>query len=538
MKKTDAPVATAGNPTRSWVSGSLLCAILIPFLALCVLRFSGTYPSAEIENDCYYHVMMADLFPDVCIAKQFPYTSMSIWSEHFYDKELGFHAFLSAVRRYNQILGLSLDPPFHVSALTLSLLVVSTFALAVFAFRIPNGFAYAMLFVIISPFFVFRLSMVRPHNLAIILMLLYCLHLRGILALKDLWKPFCFGFLFSYCYSNPHFVLVPAVIYSAILWRNDRRVALGLTLATAGGVAAGLLIHPQFPNTFVLWKIQSVLVIQQMLFKSLSVYGGNELAAPSPFDLLENSGVFLFSLISLAGFVVLMRQRKKKGALAPETVLLFVLQLLFVLLFIVSKRAIEYAVPFSLLSTGLICRDLQQSGFFNRFSSDRLAKITRLCNLLLVALLCLVLPYQIKYLRSYYYPEYRSFSEWAGKYLPDGTHISNLFWGDFPMLFYGAPQFRYSMGLDPMFGYYKNPKQVETLEKFRTREIKLTPAELEQVVGARFAFVPYRADFLAKAMAQDGFAMVYGGKDGWLFDLDPHPVRPEPEKPKKKTGKH
>jgi len=123
-------------------------------------------------------------------------------------------------------------------------------------------------------------------------------------------------------------------------------------------------------------------------------------------------------------------------------------------------------------------------------------------------------------LRNSRYPELRSFATWAGKTLPDGTGIANLIWGDFPMLFYSAPQFRYLMGLDPMFGYRWNAEKVERLEKFRTGQLALSPHEVMELTGSRFAFVPRRAGPLAKLLIQHGFVVVYRENDGWLFDLD------------------
>jgi hypothetical protein len=80
------------------------------------------------------------------------------------------------------------------------------------------------------------------------------------------------------------------------------------------------------------------------------------------------------------------------------------------------------------------------------------------------------------------------------------------------------------MGLDPMFGYVYAPERVEKLEKFRTGQLSLTPLEVSELTGARFAFVSRRVAPLAKLLIQNGFAVVYRADDGWLFDLRPEPA--------------
>ena len=187
-----------------------IAAILIPFLWLCWVRMEASQAHSEIENDGYYHAMMADLFPEVCTARTFPYLTMSVWKDRFYDKELLYHAALSAVRRYSQALGLSLAPPFHVPALTFSLLVIASFVVAAGSWKIPRLPLFTILLVAVSPAFTYHLLMLRPHNLAIALMLLYCWQILRIKDARRLWGPAIFGFLFAYAYSNPHVVLAPA----------------------------------------------------------------------------------------------------------------------------------------------------------------------------------------------------------------------------------------------------------------------------------------------------------------------------------------
>jgi hypothetical protein len=503
--------------------GLWVAAILIPFLWLCWVRTASVQPHCEIENDGYYHAMMADLYPEVCTARTFPHLTMSIWRDHFYDKELAFHALLSGVRRYSQVLGLSLGPPFHVPALTFALLMVGAFVLVAFSWKIPKPALFSILLVAISPFFTYRLLMLRPHNLAIALMLLYCWQVFEVKEPRRLWIPFAFGILFAYAYSNPHFVLLPAVIYGAIQFRKNRSLAIQVPLATLLGLVAGFILHPQFPNTFLLWKIQSIDVVIQAFSPGAAVYVGEELARPDWQWLFQNAGLLL--LLPLNGWALYVLRRKNPR---PETLLCFAMQAVTTLGVFMIKRSAEYACPFGALTLGLLVRDMANAGLFRRWKFPRpsLVPVAAAGALLLIAGF-----FQIRFLKGICYPEFKRFGEWAGKALPDGTVIANLIWGDFPMLFYSAPQFRYTMGLDPMFGYRWNPEKVERLEKFRTGQLLLTPRELMELTDARFAFVPSRAAPLAQLLVKNGFAVAYRGPDGWLFDLEPNSPSANPPRP-------
>lgn len=516
-KSNDPPV---WKTTHIW-----LLAVVLPFLFLCWVRIEAAKPRAELETDSYYHVMMADLFPEACVAKTFPHLTLSIWKEHFYDKELAFHMILSVIRRYAQMTGLNLSPPFHLPALLFGLLTVSAFFIVACLLRIPRVYLFVWLFVAISPFFTYRLLMLRPHHLALIFMLIYCLFLCRMSGAKGAWKSFFFGFAAAYCYSQPHFLLLPAVVFACLRWKENPRLLYVLPLCLVAGIAAGFTLHPQFPNTFIVWKVQSIDVIFQSLLGHVHVYTGMELHPPDEKILLEGLGVYLLAAANGYG---LYRLWKECGhaKLPVETKLFFILQLVTILGTFISRRAMEYACPFTVLATGLVVRDWADAGLFDDWAKKRLKLVKNTLTAAAAVLLVVSGMFGIRNIRNWEYPELHGFASWVGKTIPDGTVIANLVWGDFGMLFYSAPQFKYLMGLDPMFGYAYAPERVEKLERFRTGQLVMTPLEVSELTGSRFAFVPRRASPLAKLLIQNGFAVVYRSDDGWLFDLRPEPVAP------------
>ena len=146
----------------------LAFAFLIPFVWLGALRI-GVMKTGENSQDALYHAMMAKLGPGVYAAKQFPWTQMSVWKDHFADKELLYHAGLNVIFSVEKVFGAVPDPPFHAAALFYSGLAILGCLFA--AWRLGVRPLYLLLgspfFSVIVPNYTFRLSVLRPHVLSI-----------------------------------------------------------------------------------------------------------------------------------------------------------------------------------------------------------------------------------------------------------------------------------------------------------------------------------------------------------------------------------
>ena len=101
----------------------LIFAFLIPVMWLGALRIC-VMKSGENSQDALYHAMMAKLGPGVYAAKQFPWTQMSVWKDHFADKELLYHAGLNVIFSIEEAFGAAVNPPFHAAALIFSALAI------------------------------------------------------------------------------------------------------------------------------------------------------------------------------------------------------------------------------------------------------------------------------------------------------------------------------------------------------------------------------------------------------------------------------
>lgn len=493
-----------------------LYVVLVLSTQLLVYRAKVWYPDRDISYDSPYHITMADLFGQIAWRRTFPATYQSIWATHFADKELGFHLLLCSLRRWAGLFGYrGAAPPFILETACLLLGLMVAFLAAMHVLRVRQGFVFLPLLLFAVPLFTLRMNLVRPHCVSVILMLLTATWLAETTDQKrTLWRLGAVGFLFSYFHSNPHFVLLPAGCYAlAAFPEHGWRAALP-ALAAAAGVAAGLTLHPQFPNTFLIWKIQCIDVLWQALTHRVpEVVPPMELARPELTTILQNLGLPILA----AGTLGLAAWRRRQGHAIPRATRLFLLlSVVSVAGFFVSKRVIEYAVPFTVVAAALVYQEL---------NGERSLRFHLFCLAGTMALGLALTPLHLAYLGASGVPIPRQFAAWARERLPPGARIALFRWDDFPHVFFAAPEYSYSYGLDPQFAYVANPANYRRIERlYGLWEPMPAAPELLRLFQARLLYVSVRHHPLARYLAQSGIALAYQGVDGWCFDLAAPPV--------------
>ena len=259
MNNSTPAVESAFPPACEKHAGLFLAlAFLIPFVWLCVIR-PPCMGNGEISADAYYHAAMAELGPSVFCAKTFPWLELSVWRDTFADKELLYHFALWGIVRTQEFLGLNTDAPFHLPAavfMVISLLVF-LYTMKRLGVSPPLILAMSILMPLSIPNFTFRFLMLRPHVLSLaFLLLLIAMLSKGSLRSRSFWT-LGISFFYTWSYSNPQFILIPAAVFALVGFREDSWKSLWIFAAAVAGVLLGLLIHPQFPNSFLIWKVQS-----------------------------------------------------------------------------------------------------------------------------------------------------------------------------------------------------------------------------------------------------------------------------------------
>ena len=197
--------------------------VLIPVLILISLRcMLSEY--AENSTDVFWHIHAADRSFSDMVAKKYPIT-LSVWRDHFADKELLFHILLKGYTGIKHLLNSPLVPPFTGASLLLLLLFFSAFVFA----AVKAGFSNKMIWLcsigtaLFSPLFTYRLLMIRPHVFSMALMMIAC----GILfSGPGKWKTvigiFGIGWLFAWSYSTPHLLIVTALGFGIAYFPKEK----------------------------------------------------------------------------------------------------------------------------------------------------------------------------------------------------------------------------------------------------------------------------------------------------------------------------
>ena len=505
-----------------------ITAFLIPYCAVMAVRLIFVR-GGENSIDGFYHAGMALLGPEVFLAKEFPWTGISVWHDTFADKELLYHALLWIFFRIQQFFGFAATPPFHFPAGCILAMACAAWVYAGRSFRIPWRILCAggLLFPLVAPNWCFRLVMLRPHVLSVAFFLLICGILSRKMPLK--WRYILVALLsFFYCwsYSNPHFIVIPVLFFAVFqLFRDGWRVIF-LPFVSLASVLAGLVIHPQFPHSFRIWKLQSWDALISPMLAAYELSRPTEMMPPGLIWLSMITPVVILFFVAL---YFLIRRIEKGGwrNADPEVMALAALSFLFLVGTFVAMRSIEYAAPLTVLLFLTLFHQALRDGFPlpGRAGGERRV-------LLLLLLLSVMIGGGSAVMtaadgrKAIRRPVY-AMGDWLRANLKPGETVVNLDWSDFPILFYSNPDQHYLWGMDPIFAYAVKPAETRLLSA--SRVIGRRPphyGEIGKTFGARYGVILYPRIPHAAHLAQYGwklkqeFVSESGHVEGWLFALD------------------
>jgi len=494
-----------------------LLAAVLPILVVWGFR-AHYFQSGESTNDAYYHMYMADQGPSAIFAKKFPGLTMSTWTDSFSDKELLYHLELWAIRKAELALGASKDPPFTFPAMAFVMVAMAGFAFA--SWRLGASplmtFGGTMAMAILIPLFTMRLIMLRPHVPAIGFMLAACgIYGCGTLKSKLVWGS-ALSFAFAWSYSNPHFIAIPALAFGLVYLEEHGKASLLIPACALGAVAAGLVIHPQFPNSILMWKVQCVDAFLWPIVMNNSPIGKPaEMWAPNLSWLMKAAPFFILAYIEAIALRKLYENGGLKG-IPRSTRAVALLAGLFLAGTVMANRSIEYACPFAALLGVLLLRDLKAAGLPYPFKGRPFLGAG------VMAGVCAALAFWMSVFlsdgRVVSFNDCQGLAAWLRCNAPKGSTLANLNWSDFPQLIYAAPDYKCVWGMDPMFSYAIDKKRTVELDRLCDEKRPPGPEALRAITAADYA--PILSPDMAKTLALAGWPCVYNGADGWIFHLN------------------
>lgn len=455
----------------------LLCSAILFLFS--VTLYSWCLNSERFTDpDSFYHVAMAEMLRDQrTIPHQFSYLPYTTLGQHYTDHHFLYHILL--------IPFVTFLPPF-IGAKLLTIICASVLVVSIYLFlewkRVPLALGWTGL-LLVSSSFLFRMGLVKAPSISMLLLLLGAALLTN--PRRKHWLlPVSFLFVWSY----GGFIVLPLLatclligaIFSYLLLRNEqRRDAIKQIAHMLGwitiGIAAGLLIHPSFPDhLYLIWE--QVFVIG--IINAQNTIGvGREWYPIAVSDMLLRDSLILIPWIGVMIFSI-TRHKKLTGTSLGFT-LFSVILLVFTLK---SQRYIEYLLPWSLIATALLFRDSvslrlpealqwpetiqkQLTRFLHNTESHQrfLASITVIGIGTLTLLIGFIISMQnITGLYSdlqsgFVYSDTEKSSEAIRANSEKGDVVFHSDWDMFPQLFYWNRDNAYIAGLDPTFLYRQDP---------------------------------------------------------------------------------
>ncbi|HEY0371660.1 MAG TPA: hypothetical protein VGD79_06640 [Thermoanaerobaculia bacterium] len=369
------------------------------------------------DADSYFHLAVAREYASHGYMDALPWTRFSILGKTYGDKELLFHYLLAPFASWTDA---ATGGRLALALLNATFAATMTF----FAARALGWWSLAVpLWLYVSaPMLTFRLIRLRPELLALLLLLAF---IHAAASRRVRWVA-VLAAVFALSYTAFHVIVGLPVLWFLGVRRQSRRS--GIPLAATLGAAAGLLVHPGFPDNLRIWWIQNVLFFVE---KSRLDVGSEIEAAPLHFLLLLNLGWW-------AGIAVLWFFSRGATADRRRIVHFGVAAAVFAVLTLLLQRMAIYFVP--LLTLVLLAR-------LEAIPDLRRARVA----LALLATAVLSLPASSKIARelfadSGWEADYAAF----GKAVPPGAKVA-AHWGPAEMYCFWAPQGRYLNVLDPIF---------------------------------------------------------------------------------------
>jgi hypothetical protein len=409
----------------------VLDAVVALLIGLGFLGLVSSTPNIPAGYDAYRHVKLASLLMEApgTVMKD-PWRLAFLWPKPF-DAWFGYHVLLAP---FTRIFGLITAAKVFASLIFAAISFVLLRLLQ--HFQVPFRFAWLMIAIAGSCITLHRATASRPFLLAILLVLVI-----AAFTFED--RPLAVGLasaLLALSYSM--FFLAAVVPGIWLVIRRDSR-AVRLMAFCVGGIAAGLLINPYFPEN-MLWAIANASVV--IVAPKAHVEIGAELYSMSPGWLLMASWPVV--LVWFAAAIVRIRQWREVG-FAPKIDLLFAVSLAALAGSLQVVRTFDFFVPFGVVFAAVVL-----SPWLIRHQKD----VAYICVPIFgLCAMYVFLAYRSGF-ESVQFERYRAASEHLRTHAP-GELVANAQWGDYYYLFFWNSSNRYVIGIEPTATYRMDPKK-------------------------------------------------------------------------------
>ncbi len=487
----------------------------ILFILYVIALYGGTaaFHDGLFERDGYYHARFAQMMPERGLDRQFEWTQLSTWKDRFCDKEFLYHVFMMPFASVT-------SEPITGAKLFSVLLSVAVLA-ALYAVLRIHGVRWPLLFAFLplaaGGLFIARLGMIRSHVLSMLL-LMVGMHFL----LKGRWKALLIlGFVYAWSYTVPFVLFMTAVPFIIGLRIKGDLLDWKLPAAAAAGSIMGLAIHPYTPET--LESILTYLQVFQIGIQGQHLSGielGNEIY---PYSLPVFFNIYPLIVVIMPLLAVFAYWRRSEISSASAGVLMTAL--FWTAMTLVSARFVEYSVLLMAIACGLIIRDTAGHDFGLRWLFELNKDVRRVMGYTVVAILLGLHVRSMQFYKNYHDDaapprRFTGAVSWMEKNIEPGEIVINLYWDDFPELFYDGSRQRYLWGLDPTYSIRFNYEKAFLLERFRRRQVPFDGKRLREEFDSRTLVLRVQRETGYPELAFPPFRKVYADNAAAVYVID------------------
>jgi hypothetical protein len=481
-------------------TGYNLLIVFILIAGMAILFFAQFSTPTLYDADGYLHIRMAEFLKELGPRYNFHWARFSTFNGNFSDKDFLYHVFLIPFTFFKDIFfGVK------IAAFIFSCSLFLAFYLILKRYSDKPVLPFFLLSFFFSSLFLQTISSPRPLTIVILLTLL-ALHL--LMQKRHKWV-FLIAIFYALIHVTSPLIICYAVIIELVRYFDRKEIYPKNILYAFLGVLAGFLVHPNFPNNFIVFYLNSILVPIYTIKTGVLELGAEFFPLNTREYLLEYPMVII-GIISII-YIAVCRMLKPRF----ETKVFLSLSAIFFVLSFTCKRYLGHG--YLIMLTAFSC-----------YVSDYLAAKNKPAKSIMALIFLLLAAMSINSFNGIRYNalvarvingHYEAVGKWMEKNIPEGELIFHANWSDSQYLIGLNPKDDYFVTLDPVYMYNKTPELYKLYRDVAFGRLKDPYPALKDTFKARYGYAgknffnglieQIRKDSRFTILAEDNFGVIF-----------------------------
>lgn len=474
--------------------------ILILITGISVIFFIQFMTPALYDADGYLHIRMAEFLKDLGPYYNFHWARFSTFNGNFADKDFLYHVLLIPFTFFKNIFfGVK------IAAFIFTSLLFLGFYLALKRYSNKFILPFFLMAFFFSGLFLETISSPRPLTIVVLITLI---SIYLIIEKRYTWLFFT-ALFYSLIHVTSPLIICYASFIEIVRFFDKKEFYPKTILFAFLGVSAGFLIHPNFPNNFLVFYLNSVLVPIYTIKTGVLELGAEFFPLNTREYLLEYP-VVIIGAISII-YMAISRMPRPRF----ETKVFLALAAIFFVLSFTCKRYLGHGYLLMLMAFSCYLTD-----FFE------IKKGIAKPGPILIAVLMIVLT--VNSFNSIRYQalvsrvingHYEAVGKWMEKNIPEGALIFHANWSDSQYFIGLNPKNDYFVTLDPIYMYNKNPELYKLYRDVSFGKTGNPYSVLKDTFKARYGYAgknyfnglieQIRKDSRFTILAEDSFGIIF-----------------------------